>query len=159
MRGHRRGMLLLSAAVFRDSGTMPAAGEVSPPPLPRSLVLTTEDRSIVVSRLARACLHFQDTFLSRKGSPAGLLCQVRALQGPLRRCRRPAPAMGATLFRVQPEQPAYRAQARLCRSPLLLHGVGSSGAQTSVHCSDSPEGMAARGGGRKPDCAEDEGEG
>lgn len=46
---------------------------------PRSLVLTAQDRAIVVSRLARAVLRFQDSFLCSEGSPAGLLCQASGM--------------------------------------------------------------------------------
>ncbi|PRW21123.1 RWP-RK domain-containing transcription factor [Chlorella sorokiniana] len=42
----------------------------------RALVLTPQDRGVIVSRLARAVLSFQDNFLSRESSPSGLLCQV-----------------------------------------------------------------------------------
>ena len=46
---------------------------------PRALVLAHEsDKVLVIKRLARAVLKFQDIFLSQEeGRPAGLLCQVR----------------------------------------------------------------------------------
>ena len=50
-----------------------AAGEK-----PRALVLSAEDKQIVIQRLARAVLRFQEAFLSRDSSPAGLLCQASA---------------------------------------------------------------------------------
>ena len=43
---------------------------------PRALVLAEDDRIVVIKRLARAVLKFQDKFLDRESSPAGLLCQV-----------------------------------------------------------------------------------
>lgn len=53
------------------------AGSGQPPEVPRALCLTPEDRGVIVGRLARAVLRFQDEFLSRESSPAGLLCQAR----------------------------------------------------------------------------------
>jgi hypothetical protein len=50
---------------------------------PRALVLSAEDRTVVVTRLARSVLRFQDDFLSRDSSPAGLLCQAGRCWGPL----------------------------------------------------------------------------
>ena len=44
---------------------------------PRALVLQAEDRAVLIARLARAVLRFQDEFLSAEASPAGLLVQVR----------------------------------------------------------------------------------
>nr|BBA57679.1 nitrate assimilation regulatory protein [Parachlorella kessleri] len=43
---------------------------------PRALVLAEDDRIVVIKRLARAVLKFQDNFLDRESSPAGLLCQA-----------------------------------------------------------------------------------
>jgi hypothetical protein len=50
---------------------------------PRALVLSADDRTVVVTRLARSVLRFQDDFLSRDSSPAGLLCQAGRRWGAL----------------------------------------------------------------------------
>eukprot|EP00887_Chlorella_sp_A99_P004335 scaffold15.g4335.t1 len=56
-----------------------AAGNVVAAPIANEIAFEaggTQDRQILISRLARAVLAFQDSFLAREGSPAGLLCQV-----------------------------------------------------------------------------------
>ena len=65
-----------AAAAATLSRTLPALPQSDV----RALVLTPQDRRVVVGRLARAVLSFQDTFLSRDSSPSGLLCQVRRRQ-------------------------------------------------------------------------------
>lgn len=54
------------------------AAQGAPQQQPRALVLSSLDRDVVIRRLARAVLKFQDEFLERDSSPAGLLCQVSA---------------------------------------------------------------------------------
>ncbi|KAL4424685.1 hypothetical protein ABPG77_004492 [Micractinium sp. CCAP 211/92] len=43
---------------------------------PRALVLQHSDLQLVIGKLARACLSFQEAFLTKPKSPAGLLCQA-----------------------------------------------------------------------------------
>ncbi|KAL4420427.1 hypothetical protein ABPG75_010083 [Micractinium tetrahymenae] len=43
---------------------------------PRALVLQHSDRQLVIGKLARSCLSFQEAFLTKPKSPAGLLCQA-----------------------------------------------------------------------------------
>lgn len=81
----------------RPPTSMPTTGEA-----PRALCLAAADRDVIVRRLGAAVISFQQAFLSREQSPAGLLCQVRqrrgggrkgrallAVSGACRPCRQP----------------------------------------------------------------------
>lgn len=85
-RVYRRCLCAGAAGARRFAAGRTAAAQPlrTPPTLPRlpqsdvrALVLTPQDRGVIVGRLARAVLSFQDNFLSRESSPSGLLCQVR----------------------------------------------------------------------------------
>lgn len=78
-RSQRRGFGAGRPAAAGAAQNPASAARFRPQSDVRALVLTPQDRGVIVGRLARAVLSFQDTFLSREASPSGLLCQVRRL--------------------------------------------------------------------------------
>lgn len=123
----------------------PAAFGLAPPPPPpprpkpccpscqppqsdiRALVLTPQDRRVVVGRLARAVLSFQDTFLSRESSPAGLLCQVRPAAAASRAA---ACVPGACCLAVTAVWPWVDASAAdVARHCLMIAGLAARGSR------------------------------
>ena len=128
--------------------TMASGGEK-----PRALVLGAEDRTVVVTRLARSVLRFQDDFLSRESSPAGLLCQAGRRSGAL--------PMLAVLHVVSPRYRTARPGAAVPR-----HCVKASHTLGPSRCPPRPHervptllaaGLAPRRRGGQPDCANDKG--
>ena len=114
-----------TGGTLRAPGTMPAGGrqaggQEEAPAAPRALCLTPEDRGVIVGRLARAVLRFQDEFLSRGDSPAGLLCQARP--GTPHDCRESHAGGRAPLARCRHCVRVFRAVRRALRPSPRRYG-------------------------------------
>lgn len=125
---------------------------------PRALVLQHSDLQLVIGKLARSCLSFQEAFLTKPKSPAGLLCQVGMGNG-LRLLHLRLPRALSDLSNPQNarKQRWVAAPGSLERGAvsdeLFLAGSGAERVATRPCAA----GVDSRCCGGQPDCAQDQG--